>query len=79
MSKELDSLRAFAQAVLQDMPEAYPDGFDLQDLAIAYGLYDAIDVTEPCSEACACAEYGDFPTTCYRRSALLLGSPQGSP
>jgi len=49
------------------------DGGDLQDHAEKIGLLTATEVTEPCSENCACAEYyGDFPMTCYRLADWLM-------
>lgn len=69
-------LRAFAQAILKGWPDfdTY-DGFDLQELATTHGLLAPIQVTEPCGEDCNCAEYGDFPTDCYRFTPLLTGEP----
>lgn len=45
------------------------DGGDFQDIAIKYGILKGVEVTEPCSPLCNCAEYfgsDDFPQTCYR-------------
>lgn len=75
---ECEALRAFARAVLDDWPESAPDGFELQDLAAAHGLLVGSTVTEPCGDACQCAEYHGAETMadgviCYRRSPLLMG------
>ena len=70
---DFDRLRAFAIAVLNDFPDSAPDGCEIHDLAIKHGLLIGEDVTQPCSEGCRCAEYGDFPQTCYRRSPVLTG------
>lgn len=79
---DIDKLRAFAQAVLKDWPEGTPDIFDLQDLAVEYGLLVLKDPapTEPCCENCHCAEYHGSDgfgegVDCYVRSPLLLGAP----
>lgn len=71
-------LRDFAQAVMRGFPDYDGlDGFDLQDLAVKYGLLTPVEVTEPCQpEGCWCAEYhgdSDGGVTCYRRTALLTG------
>jgi hypothetical protein len=41
------------------------DGGDFQDLAIKHGILRGVEVTEPCSPVCNCAECDDFPQTCY--------------
>ena len=76
----VESLRGFAREIL-DPERRYGewDGADLQELAIKHGLFVEIPVTEPCGEACICAEVDDFPQTCYRFSGLLRSeSPQAS-
>ena len=45
------------------------DGGDIQDKAVELGLLEGVKVTESCGENCNCAEYGDFPLTCFRLSA----------
>lgn len=73
LEKERDALRAFAQGIMADWPNPVVDGFDIQDLAVKHGLLIGHEVTQPCSEeGCNCAEYGDFPMTCYRPSAILV-------
>jgi hypothetical protein len=57
------------------------DGGWLQDKAVECGVLIPVEATEPCIDPeqgnCACAEYGDFPLTCYRLNegirALLKG------
>jgi hypothetical protein len=45
------------------------DGGWAQGKAIELGVLVEIEVTAPCSEeGCVCAEYGDFPQMCIRRS-----------
>lgn len=79
---DIDNLRAFALAVLEDWPDGAPDAYDLQDLAVKHGLLAARDPkpTEPCGENCWCAGYfspSEFPNgiDCYVRTPLLLGAP----
>jgi hypothetical protein len=77
LEAERDLLRAFAQAVMRGFPETHGvDGFEAQDLAVKYGLLAPVEVTEPCGEGCACAEFDDDfsgGATCYRRTELLNG------
>lgn len=49
------------------------DGGSIQDKAVELGLLAPTEATEPCGPegACRCAGYDDFPTTCYRPTALL--------
>lgn len=79
---DIENLRAFALAVLEDWPDGAPDGFDLQDLGVKHGLLALKDPkpTEPCGERCWCAEYfgtDEFAdgVDCYIRTPLLLGAP----
>lgn len=43
------------------------DGEDIQELALKYNLIKAVTMTEPCCDECNCAEFTEFPTTCYRK------------
>ena len=81
MSSDLEKLRAFVQELFTDWPHEFGiDGFDLQDLAEKHGLIEPREVSAPCHpEHCACAEYDDFPQTCYRKTALLTGSTVSPP
>lgn len=50
-------------------------GGELQDLLHDLGYLQGIRVEEPCDpEVCQCAEYVDFPTTCYRLQPDVLKS-----
>lgn len=45
------------------------DGAWLQEVAEECGLLQAVEVTEVCDrETCRCAEVGDWPLICYRRT-----------
>jgi len=70
---ERDTLRRFCGVALQAtrVHEIGDwDGGDLQDAMLSCGLIAEVQATEPCGEACRCAEYDDFPQTCYRVSGL---------
>lgn len=74
LALENTSLRAFAQGVMEGWPQ--DDGIgacELQEIATMHGLLVKQTMTEPCGESCACAEVGEFPTECYRKTALLTG------
>lgn len=79
LTAERDALRAFAERMLADWPDAEPDGGDMQDAAVTHGLLIEIKPTEPCGEGCVCADScdaADFANgfvTCYRRTPLLTG------
>ena len=70
---DLRKLRGFAAAMLDwDMDGIGDvDGGTLQDLAEHHGLLVPVQVSEACGEMCLCADYGDFPQTCYRKSETL--------
>ena len=72
MREDFERLRAFACDILDNLPDGGIEGDDLQDLGVKHGLLVPTEVKEPCGENCYCAEYGDFPMTCYRKSILLL-------
>lgn len=62
-------MRAFCREALHEFWEG--DG-SMQDMGERHGLLIATEATEPCGDACSCAEYGaDFPTYCYRFSPIL--------
>ena len=74
--REIDQLRAFAQAVMGDWPDVGGlDGFDLQELGVKHGLLVGVMKHGPCSEEyCRCAEDGaDFPGECFTKTPLLNG------
>lgn len=62
------SLVAFARWVIREHRDSICDvgGGDIQDKLVQLGLLVSVPVTEPCGEACLCAEYGDFPQDCLR-------------
>jgi hypothetical protein len=64
-------LQAFAQAVMLSWPDHDVDGGDLQEIAERHSLIVPVEVTEPCSDNCPCAEVDSFPLTCYRKTPLL--------
>ncbi len=64
------------------------DGDEMQDAMVICGLLAPIVATEPCGEACRCAEYDEFPQTCYRvthlgesalNAARVVSAPAESP
>lgn len=65
-------LREFCQQILELVAEGHDaNGGYLQELAVAHGLLKEVTKTEPCGEACLCAEVTDFPTTCYERTEIV--------
>lgn len=73
------ALIGFANAMLERWPDGDVDGGHLHDFAVKFGLLEPHRVAQPCCEEnCQCAEYGDFPTTCYRKSAMLSAAPKHS-
>lgn len=81
LEAERDSLRAFAQDVMEGWPYGAPDGGDLQELAEKLGLLKPVEMAKPCAEECCCAEfYGedDGPFRCYRKTSLLTGNPESN-
>lgn len=70
--RELEKCAAFVQWVRQEWHcDGDIDGGALQDALTDCGLLTPVEVTAPCDpETCQCAEYADFPVTCYRWSAL---------
>jgi hypothetical protein len=77
-AKEIDALRAFAQAVMEAWPIFDIDGDTLQEVAVKHGMLKPETRHEPCGETCACAEYADQSEwndgiVCYRITPLLTG------
>jgi hypothetical protein len=70
-TEQIAGLLRFARRCIESAWEGGGfEGDDLQDLAEECGLLEPTAVTAPCNpECCACADYGDFPTTCYRLPA----------
>jgi len=48
------------------------DGGDMQDAMVECGLLAEMIAQESCGENCHCAEYDEFPQTCYRLTDLGL-------
>lgn len=76
----VEPLREFARWALHESSEGLSfDGADVQDKAVELGLLVEVEVEGPCGENCACAEFGDFPTNCYRLSSILAAAkPAGA-
>nr|MBP9805624.1 hypothetical protein [Accumulibacter sp.] len=78
-SKELDALRAFAQAVMDCWPDGWGiEGDDLQHIATEHGMLVPEIRNSPCADACRCAEHvlpkeWTDGVVCYRKTALLTG------
>lgn len=77
------ALRSFANAILDGWPDSSPDGFEIQDAAVAHGLLQlkSPKPTQPCGEHCWCAAYfapDDWKegVQCYEMSAILTGEAQ---
>lgn len=78
---EIESLRGFAKEILECWPFGDVDGFELQDLAIKYGLLRQKDPApdRPCAEDCMCGESYDLidfangDVECYEKTKLLSG------
>jgi hypothetical protein len=72
---DAEKLRDFAKEIMDNCPDVvFLDGFDLQDLGVKYGLLVGTIKTEPCSDNCNCAEYGDFPMKCFTKTPLMTGA-----
>lgn len=76
---EAEVLREFAAYILAEFWEGPPDGDMIQDEAVRLGLLRGVTVTEPCGENCNCAEWDEFPMTCYRKTELVGASVPGKP
>jgi len=69
--EKLVRLTAFARDIMSNFPEGGVDGFELQEFGVKHKLLEPVEVTESCGEHCVCADYGDFPVTCYKRTELI--------
>lgn len=84
VTKEQQRYIGFIRAIMRSWPEGDMDGGELQDVAHQHGILELHAVTEPCrpeseSGGCQCAEYGHFPTTCYRLTEPFLAKqPTGA-
>jgi hypothetical protein len=70
MAREQRALLRFAARLIDESR----DSEDVQDWAVEAGLLVPTPVTEACGEWCACAEWDDFPQTCYRDSPALAAA-----
>lgn len=74
LAGERNSLRAFAQGALDALSEmGWTDEEAIHKLGVEHGLLVIAEVSGPCDEDCPCSEWGEFPTTCHRRTELLTG------
>lgn len=78
-AEELAALRAFAKAVMDCWPDGWGiEGDALQHIATAHGMLIPEIRTDPCGDACRCAEHvlakeWTDGVVCYRKTALLTG------
>ena len=88
MSSDRELLEGFIAALFKE--SGWPDGGDIdmfafQDIAVEYGILIPREVTEPCNidceetKYCHCADYGDFPQTCYRMADWLIAAASTAP
>jgi hypothetical protein len=79
--KELEGARSLVAVIFAE-DRGDIDGGWLQDEAVKHGVLIEVEATEPCIDPeignCACAEYGDFPMTCYRVNPALLTNTEKS-
>ncbi len=80
LERERNSLRDFANAVMESWPHGDVDGCDLERMAVEHGLLALKDPkpTEPCGDNCACSGYPSPEEwaqgiDCYVRTPLLKG------
>lgn len=59
-------------------PHGDAEGGELQDMGVKFGILKPEEVTERCGEYCRCAEWDDFPQTCYRLSMPAAPTPEGT-
>ena len=78
--RERNSLRDFANDVMESWPHGDVDGYDLERMAVDHGLLALKDPkpTEPCGENCVCSGYPSPEEwsdgiDCYVRTPLLKG------
>jgi hypothetical protein len=70
--KEIGELRNFIKNIMAHWPDGGVDGGDLQDIAESHGILKQESVSERCGENCSCAEYGAFPTQCFKKIYWLI-------
>ena len=65
----MQRFKEFANAVIEESFEGGSlDGGQLQEMALEHGLLRELEVQVPCGDDCRCAEYGDFPMICMRKT-----------
>ena len=71
-TEQRHALAAFARRMIEIAWAGHDaDGGEIQDTALALGLVVRTTVDAPCGETCRCAEYGDFPATCFRMAPWM--------
>lgn len=60
---EIERLRWFAGKVAQEYRTAGPE---VEEWGVVAGVMVQVRATEPCGEACVCAEMDNLPGECYR-------------
>jgi hypothetical protein len=50
------------------------DGGTIQDMATLHGLLVKVEAKERCGDSCVCAEFADFPQSCYRYNPAITGA-----
>jgi hypothetical protein len=71
--RDAERLERFAGQFIETHRKHGPcdiDGGDAQDMLVECGLLESREVLAPCGEGCGCAEWDDFPMSCYFASAL---------
>ncbi len=68
-----ENLKNFANEILSHTFEGCDlDGGEVQEIAVKHGLLMPITVNSKCGENCRCAEFSEFPLTCYKKSLELI-------
>jgi len=73
--EQLSALIQFARWAISEsaFQSCALDGADVEAEAVKLGLLQEFRATEPCSEGCACAEFG-FPLICHRFADFMQSS-----
>jgi len=76
-----EQLKAFAGDVLYTaFEDCEVDSEYMQASALKHGLLKEVGKSEPCGEACLCADYGiDFPTGCYQFTEVIATPKESTP
>lgn len=77
----VDKLAAFGAWAADEFRDSLGDvdGGSAQDAMERFGVIVKRTVTEPCGEACVCADYGEFPHDCYVFPEAIRAAMQGKP